>query len=611
MSLVVFFLIGLIILVLITLVRVNNNSRRIEELYYQLQKMKKFIEAEDKPRVSESPAPAKDIPEKKEAPAPAVSTKPGEISFEMLGGSPPAKPAEKIREEKKSMTKNEWEILIGGKVLNRIGAVAIILGISFFLKYAFDNDWISESVRVIIGGLIGFLFIGGGIKSFKNDYKIFSQGLAGTGISILYLSVYASFNYYYLVSQPIAFVLMSAVTVIAFAQAFYFNSMAVSLIGLFGGFITPFLLSTGHANEIGLFSYLTLLNAGLILVAVKKSEWILLETLAAAATYIIYLVWYAEYFYIDKTAVALIFLTIFWAIFFAANIIHISRSERIKGELRIFTAAFNLFFYSIAVYIILDDVYPDWTGAAAIILAGVHSIFYYYIQKYRKSFDNELKFALLSTVILFSLFIYFQFSGFTVLILWSVNLLVLIWFGVKFKTELLISSGIILTFITAVKFLGTDGIFVYHPVEEFILFFNYRSLAYLIPAAVFAVTALTLKNSEYRNSKLLSSGYLYLLCITLFIFIYVETNDYFRAIYEQNRDLDFQSIRFRELLTISGLWIYYSLILAFIGYRKNLIELLISSSCAVGIGTLMAVLAGITYYPLVTVSGFTDISGVV
>ncbi len=598
MSFVILLLIGLIILVSITLVRVNNNTRRIEELYYRIQGLKKSVEGEEKSPAIKPTVSDKKIPAKIEAPAQTSSVKDPEISFEMLGGGRPEPPAEKVREEKKSMTKSEWEILIGGKVLNRIGAVAIILGISFFLKYAFDNNWISESVRVIIGAVVGFLFIGGGLKSYQKDYKIFSQGMAGTGISILYLSVYASFNYYYLVSQPVAFVLMSTVTVLAFAQAFYFNSMAVSLIGFFGGFITPFLLSTGHANEIGLFSYLTLLNSGLILVAMRKSEWMLLETLAVISTYSIYFVWYVEYFDTGKATVALVFTTIFWAIFFAANIIHIVRSNRLNGELRLFTATFNLFLYGIAIYIILDDVYPDWTGFAAIFLAGLHSAFYYYIQKYRKSFSHELNFALLSTIILFSLFIYFQFSGYTIVILWSINLLILYWLGVKYKTDLLISSGIILTFITAIKFMGTEGIFSYQPIDEFTLLFNYRSLAYFIPAAVFGMNAMILNNSEYSNSKTLKSGYLYLLCITLCIFIYVETNDYFRAIYEQNKDVDYQMIQFRELLTISGLWVYYSLILAFIGYRKNLIELIISSSFVLGMGVLMAVLVGITYYPL-------------
>ena len=55
----------------------------------------------------------------------------------------------KPKEEKHSLTKDEWEVLIGGKILNRIGALAIVIGLGFFLKYAFDNDLSSINEFVI------------------------------------------------------------------------------------------------------------------------------------------------------------------------------------------------------------------------------------------------------------------------------------------------------------------------------------------------------------------------------------------------------------------------------------------------------------------------------
>ncbi|MBK6291970.1 MAG: DUF2339 domain-containing protein [Ignavibacteria bacterium] len=46
-------------------------------------------------------------------------------------------------------------MLIGGKLLNRIGALAIVLAVIFFLKYAFDNDLIPPIGRVMIGFAAG------------------------------------------------------------------------------------------------------------------------------------------------------------------------------------------------------------------------------------------------------------------------------------------------------------------------------------------------------------------------------------------------------------------------------------------------------------------------
>ena len=158
----------------------------------------------------------------------------------------------------------EWEALIGGKFLNRIGALALIIGMGFFLKYAFDKNWISEWLRVGIGAAAGVALLVGGRQSHRRDFQLFAQGLVGAGIAILYLSVYATFNFYHLVSQPVAFVLMAGVTVLAFTQAFLYEAMAVSLLGWLGGFLTPFLLSTGETHPVALFTYLAMLDLGLI-----------------------------------------------------------------------------------------------------------------------------------------------------------------------------------------------------------------------------------------------------------------------------------------------------------------------------------------------------------
>lgn len=598
MSFIILFLIAALILLIITVVKVNKNSNRIVEMEWELRRIRKLMDSDKKTLPIKFTSERKDKSEEIKPSIPIQSEGTGEISFDKLSESFPGEAVQDIVTEKKSMTKNEWEILIGGKVLNRIGAVAIIIGVSFFLKYAFDNDWISESFRVIIGVVIGFIFIAGGLRSYKKDYKIFSQGLSGTGISILYLSVYASFNYYYLISQPLAFVLMAGVTVLTFSQAFYFNSMAVSLIGLLGGFITPFLLSTGHSNEVGLFTYLAVLNVGLIMVAMKKSEWMILESLAVAATYIIYYAWYIEYFDQDKSAVSLLFLTIFWGIFFLTNIIHILNSSRLNLELRLVTAASNLFLYSVGMYIIIDNVYNDWIGAAAIVLSVIHFAFYYFILKKRSFFEYELNFALLSSIILFSLFIYFQFSDFMIIILWSVNLLLLTWLGIKYKINLLLFSGIILTILTLVKLLATDGALSYEPLKEFNLILTLRTLSYIVLSLTLGLSAYFISKGDHKNTFRISSGYLYLLCTVFFIFLTVETNDYFRKLHLYNQALDVEIIRFWELLSWAGIWVYYSLILVFIGYRKNILELIICSICALGLGSLLAVIIGISYLPI-------------
>jgi len=64
-----------------------------------------------------------------------------------------------------SRTREEWEALLGGKVMNLVAAISLILGAGFFLKYAFDNNWLNEVMRILIGGVTALLLIGGGRNS--------------------------------------------------------------------------------------------------------------------------------------------------------------------------------------------------------------------------------------------------------------------------------------------------------------------------------------------------------------------------------------------------------------------------------------------------------------
>ncbi len=73
-------------------------------------------------------------------------------------------------------TNAEWEMLIGGKLLNRIGALAIVLAVIFFLKYAFDNDLIPPIGRVMIGFAAGSALMYAAHRWMKKGLDWFCSG---------------------------------------------------------------------------------------------------------------------------------------------------------------------------------------------------------------------------------------------------------------------------------------------------------------------------------------------------------------------------------------------------------------------------------------------------
>ncbi|MFA6030405.1 MAG: DUF2339 domain-containing protein [Elusimicrobiota bacterium] len=214
-------------------------------------------------------------------------------------------------------TKIDWERFMGVKLFAWVGGFALFLGIAFFVKYSFDNNLISPSTRVALGMLMGIGAIIGGLLLRPRGYRVTVETLCASGIAILYADVFASRAFYRLVSPEIAFGLMSLVTVAAFVLSVRLESRYVSLLGLVGGFLTPPLLSTGVDRPIALFAYITILNIGLISVALRM-DWGFLLPLAAGATLFMEMGWTKEFFAPHKELLLSGIVVWFCALFLAA-----------------------------------------------------------------------------------------------------------------------------------------------------------------------------------------------------------------------------------------------------------------------------------------------------
>jgi len=152
----------LFLILLIYIRKTNELSVKVEKMASELHGLR---------NASGSIKPATPKTESAVPPIPASSPTPPVTPPKVVATSPP--------NIKPSRTRGEWEALIGGKWLNRIGAFALILGIGFFLKYAFDNNLISETLRVAIGYVIGAALLFGGARWHKKGLAIFAQQRAG------------------------------------------------------------------------------------------------------------------------------------------------------------------------------------------------------------------------------------------------------------------------------------------------------------------------------------------------------------------------------------------------------------------------------------------------
>src|SRR5271156_4111197 len=110
-----------------------------------------------------------------------------------------------------------FEEVVAGRWLNYVGILALLFAVTFFLKYAFDNNWVGPRGRVGIGLLAGSILYPWSHHLLARGYKYFSEGIAGLGAAVLYLSLWAGWHYYHIFSQDVAFMAMIAVTAVTLA----------------------------------------------------------------------------------------------------------------------------------------------------------------------------------------------------------------------------------------------------------------------------------------------------------------------------------------------------------------------------------------------------------
>lgn len=520
----------------------------------------------------------------------------------LFPGAPPPRP---------SRTRAEWEALIGGKLLNRIGALALILGVGFFLKYAFDNNWITETMRVLIGLVIGAGLLASGARTHKKGFQIFAQGLFGAGISILYLSVYASFNFYHLVPQTVAFVLMAIVTVGAFFHALRYDSLAISCLGWAGGFLTPIMLSTGQANEVGLFTYIALLDIGLLAVLLKKDAWIILEPLTLAATYLMYLLWYDKYYQPENLLLTVLFLSIFWGLFYGLDVFRIIKSTKTFAQIRQAVAGFNALFYYAAMYAVIDSSHHNWMGAITLAIGAVYFVTFLALKRRGLEEATTLARYTLTAIVLLILATAIQFDDFITIAFWSVEALILIWCGIHWKMRYVWQAALGLISLALLKLLATTEALGYSPIENFKLILNQRALAFAVLAATLGAGAVLFKRVDEKSSELirnmLNAGW----CVLLFILLTVEANDYFRQRMLDATGETTAVLVFTRFMTWATIWMAYSLPLVGYGLRRKVLPILYGGLGALGLAVIMVAIQGFSFDPISRFTAVLNLRAVV
>ncbi|MDO6433621.1 DUF2339 domain-containing protein [Flavitalea sp. BT771] len=328
----------------------------------------------------------------------------------------------------------DLEKFIGENLVSKIGIGVLVLAIGFFVKYAIDNEWIGPVGRVGIGVLCGGILIG--IAHFlRNSYKAFSSVLVGGGLAVLYFSIALAYHQYGLFSQSASFVIMLVITAFAVILSLLYDRQELAIIALVGGFVTPFLVSNGSGNYKVLFSYLLILNTGLLVMAYRKA-WRLLNVLAFGFTAILFASWLATLPEGQDTPStyggALLFATSFYILFFIINIAHNIRENKkfIASDFGILLANTCLYFAA-GLYLLAAMGLTKYQGLFSASMAVFNLVTSYFLFRKKKVDSNVLYLLIGITLTFISLTAPIQLHGHYITLFWASESVLLYWLARK------------------------------------------------------------------------------------------------------------------------------------------------------------------------------------
>ncbi len=376
------------------------------------------------------------------------------------------------------------ESYIGRKVLGVIGALAVLAGGAYFLKYAFDSGWIGVNGRIALGVVGGLAFIAVG-EWLRKKFPRFADVLSGLGgLGLLYLSVYAAFSFYGLITQFTAFGFMSAVTAFGVVLALFANSVQLAAAAVIGGFLTPFLLSTGVPNDFNFFAYLAILGVGILAVSFFK-KWQQLTLIGFVATIINFVSWYGVYYNPDKLFFTIYVLCIFYAIYLFASVLAnlVAKVPSNSGDLFLFTINPAWFFGWI--YFLLMPKYEDYLGFIAAGLGALYVVLAY-IASVTASEDKKLPLFLGAVAVIFlTIAVPLQLEQNAITIAWAAEAAVLFIVGTYLRNYGMRIAAMFVLGIAVIRLFAYDsgaGDLAY-----FAAVFNRRFFTYFMTIAASAV----------------------------------------------------------------------------------------------------------------------------
>lgn len=386
-----------------------------------------------------------------------------------------------------------------GNIFNKIGALAIIVALIFFIKMVSTMVVFTPLFKFCSAFAFGLLIVLGGLKMHTTEkLKNYSEVLLGTGFASLYITTFCGYSLFKILTPVMAIAIGTLLLLATYAVADKMKTYSMIAIGLIGGYLTPFL---SGADSTLILSFLIFLNMVSLAYSLKNKKIRFLNVVNLVLTMLIMVV------YNFVNSVGVIYPIILWGVYILYDILR-DKSSKLDTAV------------SFINYFVLT-IFTMWLGAGNNNLLGilfaVSAIGYFLLAGLSRFSKNNLykyyEHCVLINILLFSLFVL---KDVHCTLLWSILALVLAFAISRYKTDYL-KPAMILYYIVIVfgaLITSIDGqwcLFAgYDPI------WNLRTLIFGIPVLSMTGSSLLLCKEHKTTSNVLcfcgiSLFYLYLL----------------------------------------------------------------------------------------------------
>lgn len=373
----------------------------------------------------------------------------GELDLlkQQLGMPVPKKmPPGRIREASPQLG---LEHFIGLKLIHLIGIVVLVIGISIGVKYAIDGQLISEAMRIVLAYAAGALLLVLSLR-LKKKYRFFSAILFSGSMASLYFTTYAAFAYYQFFSGTVAFVSMVILTIYTIIMAIHYDRKEIAVVGMVGAYGIPFLVSANKENIELFFSYILLINIGIVFLSFRKA-WKLVGQMAMIITWVLFIGWAVMRYSNQHQELAIIFLIAFYILFCLDALALLFRAKKALSLVEIQQVIVNNTALYVAALCIVNNVAASgivclWIGTMALLTS-----FFFPAEK------RLQQLLTIQALIVLLVFTGLQWEGLTVTLLWvAIAILLFIW-GIAGKKSWIRLTAVFLVGITLAKLLVFDS----------------------------------------------------------------------------------------------------------------------------------------------------------